>query len=87
MANAADGFRPPSWLAGGHRQTLVGYLLRHSLRWRLPAGDLPVDAGKGVRLLLRASWQDGRHEDHPALLIVHGLGDGSPTPAAGTSCA
>lgn len=36
--------------------------------------DLPVDAGEGVRLLLRATWQPGRHEDHPALVLVHGLG-------------
>jgi predicted alpha/beta-fold hydrolase len=44
------------------------------MRWRLPAGDLPVDAGEGVRLLLRTTWQPGRREDHPALVIVHGLG-------------
>ena len=79
MANAADGFQPPSWLEGGHRQTLVGFLLRHTMRWPLPVADVPVDAGEGVRLLLRASWQPGRHQDHPALVIVHGLGgsDGS----------
>ncbi len=74
MTSAAEGFRPPAWLAGGHRQTLAGFLLRHSLRWPLPSVDIPVDAGEGVRLLLRASWQPGRHEDHPALVIVHGLG-------------
>ncbi len=74
MTSATDGFRPPAWLAGGHRQTLIGYLLRHSLRWPLPVSDLPVDAGAGVRLLLRASWQPGRHQDRPALVIVHGLG-------------
>jgi uncharacterized protein len=33
-----------------------------------------VDAGDGARLLLRASWQPGRPEDRPALLLVHGLG-------------
>lgn len=44
------------------------------MRWRLPAVDMPVDAGEGVRLLLRASWQPGPHEARPALLIVHGLG-------------
>jgi predicted alpha/beta-fold hydrolase len=49
-------------------------MLRHFMRWPLPVADVPVDAGKGVRLLLRASWQPGRHEDHPALVIVHGLG-------------
>jgi hypothetical protein len=39
-----------------------------------------------VRLLLRATWQPGRHEDHPALVLVHGLGgsdDSSYTVAAG----
>jgi predicted alpha/beta-fold hydrolase len=33
-----------------------------------------VEAAQGVRLLLRATWQPGPREDHPALLIVHGLG-------------
>jgi predicted alpha/beta-fold hydrolase len=33
-----------------------------------------VEAGQGVRLLLRASWQPGARETRPALLIVHGLG-------------
>ena len=42
--------------------------------WPLPAVDLPVDAGEGVRLLLRASWQPGPREERPTLLIVHGLG-------------
>jgi uncharacterized protein len=80
VTSTADGFRPHPWLAGGQRQTLIGYLLRRSLRWTLPTSDLPVDAGDGVRLLLRASWQLGRLEDHPALVIVHGLG-GSDTSA------
>jgi uncharacterized protein len=42
--------------------------------WPHPVVDLPVDAGEGVRLLVRASWQPGRHEERPALLVVHGLG-------------
>ncbi len=33
-----------------------------------------MEAGQGVRLLLRASWQPGPREDHRALVIVHGLG-------------
>jgi predicted alpha/beta-fold hydrolase len=44
------------------------------MRWPLGVVDLPVDAGEGVRLLLRATWQPGPHEDRPALLVVHGLG-------------
>jgi predicted alpha/beta-fold hydrolase len=67
-------FRPPAWLTGGHRQTLAGHWLRRVTRWPLPVVDLPVDAGEGVRLLLRASWQPGPREERPALLIVHGLG-------------
>ena len=69
-----DGFRPPAWLAGGHRQTLLGYWLRRLIRFSLPTEDLVVEVAQGVPLLLRASWQPGRREDHPALVIVHGLG-------------
>lgn len=59
---------------GGHRQTLAGHWLRRFTRWPLPVVDLPVDAGDGVRLLLRVSWQPGPHAERPALVIVHGLG-------------
>jgi hypothetical protein len=69
-----DGFRSLRWLAGGHRQTLLGYGLRRMLRFSHPAEDLVVDAGDGVRLLLRATWQPGPREERPALVIVHGLG-------------
>jgi hypothetical protein len=69
-----DGFHPPAWLAGGHRQTFLGHSLRRLVRWTLPSEDLVVEAGHGVRLLLRASWQPAPREDHPTLLVVHGLG-------------
>ena len=66
-------FRPPWWLAGGHRQTLVGYWSRRRLRWAPPSEDLVVEAGAGVRLLVRASWQPGPAR-RPTVLLVHGLG-------------
>jgi uncharacterized protein len=69
-----NGFHPPAWLSGGHRQTLAGYWLRRLLRFSLPSEDLVVEVAQGVQLLLRASWQPGPREDHPALVIVHGLG-------------
>jgi predicted alpha/beta-fold hydrolase len=69
-----SGFRPRPWTAGGHRQTLLGYWRRFGLAWSGPVEDLVVDAGDGVRLLLRASWQPGPRAERPALLIVHGLG-------------
>jgi len=71
---STDGFRSLRWLAGGHRQTLLGYGLRRMLRFRHPAEDLVVDAGDGVRLLLRASWQPGPPDERPAVVILHGLG-------------
>lgn len=69
-----DGFHPPAWLAGGHRQTFLGHSLRRLVRWTLPSEDLVVEAGHGVRLLLRASWQPPPREERPTLLVVHGLG-------------
>ncbi|PYQ24203.1 MAG: alpha/beta hydrolase [Acidobacteria bacterium] len=66
-------FRPAPFLAGGHRQTLLGYWWRRRLRWRLPAEDLVVEADGGIRLLLRASWQ-AEHAVRPTLVLVHGLG-------------
>lgn len=69
-----DGFRPYAGTSGGHRQTLLGFWSRRNLRFALATERLEVDAGDGVRLLLRASWQPGAREERPALLIVHGLG-------------
>jgi hypothetical protein len=75
-------FRPHPWLAGGHRQTLLGFWLRRRLRWTLPTEDVVVDAGDDVRLLLRATWQPGPRPDRPALVIVHGLGGSDASPYA-----
>jgi predicted alpha/beta-fold hydrolase len=75
VPGAPDGlFRPPAWLRGGHRQTLLAHLLRRRLRWTLPSEDLVVEVDDGARLLLRLSWQPGPRESHPALVLVHGLG-------------
>jgi len=69
-----DGFRPHPLTVGGHRQTLLGFWCRRKLRWTLPVEDVIVEAGDGIRLLLRASWQPGPRESRPALLTIHGLG-------------
>jgi predicted alpha/beta-fold hydrolase len=66
-------FRPRAWLSGGHFQTLLGYWSRRRLRWSLPAEDVVVEAGDGVRLLVRASWHADATE-RPTLVLVHGLG-------------
>jgi predicted alpha/beta-fold hydrolase len=71
---AASRFRPLRFMGGGRRQTVAGYWLRRTLRFQLGAEDLVVESDPGVRLLLRATWQPGPRRDHPALLIVHGLG-------------
>ena len=75
MSGTDDGFKPRPLSGGGHRQTLLGYLCRRALRWDLPTEDVVVDAGDDVRLLLRATWQAGPREEHPALLLIHGLTD------------
>jgi len=66
-----SSFRPFPLLPGGHLQTIGGHLLRAALRWRLPTEDVVVEAGEGVRILLRASWQAEKRR--PALLLIHGL--------------
>lgn len=66
-----SSFRPFPFLPGGHLQTIGGHLLRAALRWRLPTEDVVVEAGEGVRILLRASWRP--EKDRPALLLIHGL--------------
>jgi len=70
----SGAFRPSPWTTGGHRQTLLGFLCRRRLAWRLPSEDVVVEAGGDVRLLLRASWQTGPRAARRALVIVHGLG-------------
>ena len=67
-------FLPHPWLRGGHRQTLLAYLLRRRLRWPHPSEDVVIETADGARLLLRASWQPGPRENPPAVVLVHGLG-------------
>jgi predicted alpha/beta-fold hydrolase len=67
-------FRPHFLFRGGHRQTLLGYWLRRRLVWPHPSEDVVVEAGGGVKLLLRASWQPGPRAAKPALVLIHGLG-------------
>jgi hypothetical protein len=74
MGHPVRPFRAYPLTAGGHVQTLLGHWLRRLLVWNVPAEDLVVEAAPGVRILARASWQPGRHEDHSALVLVHGLG-------------
>lgn len=54
-------------------QTLLGYWSRRRLRWSAPAEDLVVEAGEGVRLLVRASWREDAAR-RPTLVLLHGLG-------------
>jgi hypothetical protein len=76
----APPFTPHPLSVGGHRQTLLGWWLRRRLGFPLPVEDVTVDAGDGVRLLCRASWQPGPRDASPALVLIHGL---SSSDAAG----
>ncbi len=67
-------FAPARWTRGGHLQTLLGFWYRRHQAWALPTEDVVVDAGDGVSLLLRATWQPGDRAAHPAIVLVHGLG-------------
>jgi predicted alpha/beta-fold hydrolase len=74
MIPAARPFAPPRWARGGHVQTLLGFWTRRNQRWTLPTEDVLADAGDGVQILLRASWQPGDRAARPAAVLVHGLG-------------
>ena len=71
--NLDSNFRPLPFLGGGHRQTVLGQLFRWGSRWPFPVEDIIVDAGNGVRLLVRASWQNQSQDTTPAILLLHGL--------------
>jgi predicted alpha/beta-fold hydrolase len=73
-------FLPHPWTVGAHRQTLLGYWARRLLRWTLPEDDVWVSVGEEARLLVRVTWQPGRREDHPLLVVVHGLGGSDRAP-------
>src|SRR5262249_8976343 len=53
---------------------MLGYWARRALVWALPSEDVVVEGDEDVRLLLRATWQEGTREARPALLLLHGLG-------------
>ncbi len=73
-------FRPPPWLVGGHRQTILGFWCRRYLGWPLPTEDMVVEAGDDARLLVRATWQPGPREERPVLVVLHGLGGSDRSP-------
>jgi predicted alpha/beta-fold hydrolase len=65
----------PSWLArGGHVQTLLGFYARRKIEWTLPTEDFVVESEPGIRILSRASWQQGDLRASPALILLHGMG-------------
>ena len=81
MTPSANGlFVPHPWLAGGHRQTLLGYWFRRRLSWGLPTEDLVVDAGDDVRILLRATWQPGPRATAPRSCSCTGSGGSDQSP-------
>lgn len=70
----ADPFRPPWWLRGAHRQTVLGSLWP---RPALPGAETSwIPSDPGTRLLCHEHLRPG--ESHsPALLIVHGMAGSS----------
>jgi predicted alpha/beta-fold hydrolase len=67
---APSTFRP--WLAGGHRQTLVAWARRRHFPRLPPPEARHFDVEPDARVLAHCHWQPQR-QDHPALLLLHGL--------------
>jgi len=78
--SSTSPFRPPPFLVGGHRQTILGFWSRRYLGWPLPVEDMVVEAGDDARLLVRATWQPGPRDESSALVVVHGLGGSDRSP-------
>lgn len=85
--SADDSYSPPLWLAGGHLQTIVPYLLGAAPkmdyrreRWELPDGDF-VDADwlideQGISVKDPSDTifvPDLKHETRPVVMMFHGL--------------
>ncbi|MFZ9059666.1 MAG: YheT family hydrolase [Steroidobacteraceae bacterium] len=81
-ASTLDRFMPPSWLRGGHRQSVLsslpprrGRVLARSADLRAAAAAEVIDCGEGVSLLAQRSRvpaADPSAADPPLLVLLHG---------------
>jgi predicted alpha/beta-fold hydrolase len=60
-------------MRGGHVQTALGLFYRRNLGWPPETEDLIVESEPGIRILARASWQEGDRSNAPALILLHGM--------------
>jgi len=68
-------FEPPSWLRGGHAQTLAGNYWRRPV-FAIEADSVPVvvDSGNDSRVLCQCHWQpEPVRQSRLTVLLVHGL--------------
>lgn len=87
QAQANEDYAPPFWLAGGHLQTIVPYILGSAPkleyqreRWELPDGDfvdadwvIGQQAGESGDSLTAGKLPDLKHETRPVVMMFHGL--------------
>ena len=68
-------YQPPSWLRGGHAQTLAGnYWRRQPFSLSAEACEVQVDAFDGTRVLCHCHWQpENLRRERLTILLVHGL--------------
>jgi predicted alpha/beta-fold hydrolase len=67
-----EPYRPPRWLAGGHRMTVFTWALPRRFP-RLPEPEVRLfDVAPGARVTAKCHWTEPRAE-HAALLLLHGL--------------
>ena len=68
-------FRPPFWLRGAHRQTLVGSLMKRDFSWGWKhSREELLNLRCGTRVRLVGIWQDPKL---PTVVVVHGTGGSS----------
>lgn len=78
-------FRPPWWLRGGHRQTVISTFWGHgSLKLASKQKQIPLSDGDSmvihIELPTRVSQRDVRDQATPVVVLIHGLGGSHASP-------
>ncbi len=74
-------FNPPKWMRNPHFQTILSARLPRRFRTGWTSWEpLEISLGNEGALLAEVSWQPGKKEGSPALILIHGLEGSARSP-------